>query len=153
VKAVGDYSSAVARITPGTRVAIEGPYGAFTKNARRRAKVVLIAGGIGVTAVRSLLEDLPRGSDPVVILRASSPDELVLASEVAELVRHRKGTVHELVGSRTEVRMDRLAELVPDLRQRDVYVAGPESFVHRVVAVALRLGVPKKAVHFEVYSL
>ena len=88
-----------------------------------------------------------------MILRASSPDELVLASEVAELVRHRKGTVHELVGSRTEVRMDRLAELVPDLRQRDVYVVRPGGFVHRVVAVALRLGVPKKAVHFEVYSL
>ena len=44
---------------------------------------------------------------------------------------HRKGRVHELVGSRSEVRMDRLAELVPDLRQRDVYVSGPKSFVDR----------------------
>ncbi len=153
VKAVGDFSSAVAQLRPGTLVAVEGPYGAFTTHARRRSKVVLIAGGIGVTAVRSLLEDLPRDCDPVVILRASNPDELVLAPEVAELVRHRKGRVHELVGSRSEVRMDRLAELVPDLRQRDVYVAGPESFVHRVVAMALRLGVPRDNVHFEVYSL
>jgi len=153
VKGVGDFSSAVAQLRPGTRVAVEGPYGAFTTHARRRSKVVLIAGGIGVTAVRSLLEDLPRDCDPVVILRASNPDELVLAPEVAELVRHRKGRVHELIGSRSEVRMDRLAELVPDLLQRDIYVAGPESFVHRVVAVALRLGVPKDNVHFEVYSL
>ena len=97
VKGIGDFSSAVSRLQPGTRVAIEGPYGAFTTHARRRKKVALIAGGIGVTAVRSLLEDLPRGTDPVVILRASRPEDLVLASEVVELVRHRKGRVYELV--------------------------------------------------------
>ena len=153
MKGIGDYSSAVARLAPGTRVAIEGPYGAFTTYARRRRKVALIVGGVGVTAVRSLLEDLPRDSDPVVILRASNAEELLLAPEVTELVRHRKGRVHELVGSRSEVRIDRLAELVPDLRERDVYVSGPESFVTRVVAIALRLGVPKDSVHFEVYSL
>jgi predicted ferric reductase len=153
VKGIGDYSSAVARLRPGTRVAVEGPYGAFTTHARVRSKVALIAGGIGVTAIRSLLEDLPKDCDPVVILRASTPGELVLASEVAELVRRRKGRVHELVGSRDEVRMDGLCELVPDLRHRDVYVAGPEGFVNRVVASALRHGVPKDSVHFEVYSL
>ena len=153
VKGIGDYSSAVALLQPGTRVAIEGPYGAFTTHARRRAKVALIAGGIGVTAIRSLLEDLPRDCDPVVILRASSTEALALASEVSELVRHRKGRVHELVGPRSEVRVDRLSELVPDLANRDVYVSGPEGFVERVVSTALRLGVPKDSLHYEVYSL
>ena len=38
VKGIGDYSSAVARLRPGTRVAIEGPYGAFTTHARRRSE-------------------------------------------------------------------------------------------------------------------
>jgi len=153
VKDIGDYSSAVARLRPGTLVAIEGPYGAFTTHARRRTKVALVAGGIGVTAVRSLLEDLPRGCDPVVVLRASTAEELVLASEVAELVRHRKGRVHELIGPRSKVRMERLSELIPDLRDRDVFVSGPEGFVQRVVAIVSRLGVPAEAVHFEVYSL
>jgi predicted ferric reductase len=153
VKGLGDFSAAVARLRPGTRVAIEGPYGAFTAHARRRQKVALIAGGIGVTAVRALLEDLPRGTDPVVILRASSVEDLVLSAEVAELVRQRKGRLHELVGSRSLVGFDRLAELLPDIRRRDVYVAGPEEFVHRVVATVVHLGVPKEAVHFEVYAL
>jgi predicted ferric reductase len=153
VKAVGDYSAAVAKLQPGTRVAIEGPYGAFTVHGRHRTKVALIAGGVGVTAVRSLLEDLPRECEPVVILRASSEDEMVLASEITELTRHRKGRVHELVGSRVEVRLDRLAELVPDLAERDVYISGPEGFVQRTVATVARLGVPRESVHFEVYSL
>jgi ferredoxin-NADP reductase len=115
--------------------------------------VALIAGGVGVTAIRSLLEDLPRNCDPVVVLRASHADDVVLASEVTELVRHRKGRVHELIGSRSEVRLDRLFELVPDMWDRDVYVSGPEGFVNRVVTTLARHGVPDDAVHFEVYSL
>ena len=153
VKGVGDFSSALRHLRPGTRVAIEGPYGAFTAEARARAKAVLIAGGIGVTAVRALLEDLPPKSDPVVVLRASSEDDLVLADEVAELARQRKGRVHELVGSRSMVKIERLDELVPDLHQRDVFVAGPDAFVHRVVAWVRRLGVPDGAIHYEVYAL
>lgn len=153
VKGLGDYSSAVGSLHPGTRVAIEGPYGAFTSHSRRRRKVALIAGGIGVTAVRALLEDLPNGSDPVVILRVSTSDDLVLSSEVAELVRRLKGRVHHLVGPRSAVRLDKLAALVPDLKKRDVYVAGPEEFVTRMVSTLSRLGVPKEAIHYEAYAL
>ena len=61
VKVVGDFTSAVARLRPGTAVIVEGPYGAFTTHACRRTKVALIAGGIGVTAARSLLEDCRGG--------------------------------------------------------------------------------------------
>src|SRR5262249_62223517 len=56
VKAVGDHSAAVAKLRTGTRVAVEGPYGAFTKYAQQRPQALLVAGGIGVTALRSLLE-------------------------------------------------------------------------------------------------
>ena len=66
VKAVGDHSAAVARLRPGTRVAVEGPYGAFTKYAQQRPQALLVAAGIGVTALRSLLEDMPRNAAPVV---------------------------------------------------------------------------------------
>lgn len=153
VKAVGDFSSAIANVRPGTKVAIEGPYGAFTADHRDRQRAVLIAGGIGVTAVRSLLEDLPASTDPVVILRASSDEDLIFSSEVTELVRQRKGRLHELVGARSLVNLDHLVELVPDLLQRDVYVAGPAAFVQHVVATVTRLGVSTSALHYEVYAL
>ena len=153
VKAVGDFTSQLARLRPGTRVAVEGPYGVFTVHARTTTKVVCIAGGIGVTAVRSLLEDLPRGSEPVVVLRASRHEDLALAGEVAELVRQRKGRVHELVGSRESAGVDRVAELVPDLVERDVYVAGPEAFVASTVRLLGHLGVPERSIHHEAYAL
>ena len=154
VKQVGDHSAAVARLKRGTRVAIEGPYGNVTRHARTNKKVVLVAGGIGVTALRSLLEDLPKGTDPVVVMRASSEHQLVLRDEMAELVRHRKGTMHELVGSRQQVALTgrRLLELVPDLAERDLYACGPPGMVEDVVAAAKSAGVPQHAIHHEIFS-
>jgi predicted ferric reductase len=154
VRQVGDHTAAVARLRKGTRVAIEGPYGAVTAQARTNDKVALVAGGIGITAVRSLLEDLPRSSQPVVVRRASSEEQLVLREEVAELVRHRKGTLHEVVGSRAQIQMTarRLQQLVPDLAQRDLYVCGPPGMVEDVVAAASAAGVPHESIHYEIYS-
>ena len=59
VKGLGDQSRAVARLKPGTRVTIEGPYGAFTRHVRYSDRVALIGAGVGMTPLRALLEDLP----------------------------------------------------------------------------------------------
>ena len=149
VKSAGDHSAALARLRPGTPVAVEGPYGAFTRHAQQRPRALLMAAGIGVTALRSLLEDLPRGSAPVVILRATREKDLVLRQEVSELVRNRHGQLLELVGRRDRVRLDEpaLLRLVPDLDRRDVFVCGPEGFVADLVEVARNLGVPDESIH------
>jgi predicted ferric reductase len=155
VKASGDHSAAVAGLRPGTRVAVEGPYGAFTRYAQQRPQALLVAAGIGVTALRPLLEDLPPNSAPVVLLRGARPADLVLRKEVEELVRYRGGRLHELVGSREQAVLDEqsLPRLVPDLHLRDIYVCGPEGFVTSIVEAAARLGVPAEAVHHEAYAL
>jgi ferredoxin-NADP reductase len=93
VKGLGAHSSAAARLSAGTRIAIEGPYGAFTKHALTGRRVALIAAGVGVTPVRSLLEDLPPSAEPVVLLRALSEEEMLLGNEVLELTRARGGRV------------------------------------------------------------
>ena len=48
VKALGDGSSCVQALTPGTRVFAEGPSGAMTARRRTRGSVLLIAGGVGI---------------------------------------------------------------------------------------------------------
>lgn len=153
VKGLGDFSKALAHMRPGTRVAIEGPYGVFTAHARRRRKVLMVAGGIGVTAARALLEDLPANCEPVVILRATSTEDLALAGEIDELLAQRRGRAHHLVGDRDDVKMEKLGQLVPDIRKRDVYVSGPPAFVRHVVQTVSTMGVPAQAVHFEAYEL
>jgi predicted ferric reductase len=155
VKGVGDHSSSLAALRPGTKIVIEGPYGVFTRHAQQRRRALLLAAGIGVTALRSLLEDLPREAAPVVVLRASKAEDLVLAKEVTELVRYRRGKLHELVGTREQAPIDEqsLRKLVPDLDQRDVYVCGPEGFVADMTDLARRLGIPDEAIHHEAFAL
>jgi predicted ferric reductase len=154
VKSDGDHGAALARIRPGTRVAIEGPYGTFTKHARTTDSVVLLAAGVGVTPVRALLEDLPAGVDVVVVLRASTHEDAVLRQEVACLVAERSGVLYELIGPRSIVSTDAgsLARLVPDIAARDVYVCGPAGYIDAVVKAARRLGTPADQIHHEAFT-
>ena len=151
IKDLGDQSSAVARLRPGTRVAIEGPYGAFTHHAQSSDGVVLIGAGVGVTPLRALLEDLPGGTDVVVLLRASRPDDLVHRAEVAELVKHLGGRLHEITGPRHRARLDAasLHRAVPDIGGRDVYICGPAGFSAEMGQAAARLGVAPEQIHTE----
>jgi len=153
VQGVGDFTKALAKVKKGTAVAIEGPYGSFTAFAAQRTRVLIIAGGVGVTAARSLLEDLPLKSRPVVVLRVRSEAESILAKEVEELVRIRKGNFHQLIGSRSDVALDSIVRLVPDMAARDVFISGSESFVRDCVAMAEEVGVPPHALHQEAYSI
>jgi len=154
VKVVGDQTAAVSKLRPGTHVLIEGPYGAFTKEARTGNRVALIAAGVGITPVRALLEDLPAGVDVVAIHRASTPDELVLHKEFAQIIERKGGSLHRLVGPREHVPVNAqtLGRLVPDIATRDVYVCGPQSFTKRVVGAARRLGTPHEQIHHELFT-
>ncbi|GAA4963362.1 hypothetical protein GCM10023238_33540 [Streptomyces heliomycini] len=51
----------------------EGPYVALTAQRRSRGKVLLVAGGVGITPMRALFETLPGASGDITLLyRANS---------------------------------------------------------------------------------
>jgi ferredoxin-NADP reductase len=135
-------------------VAIEGPYGAFTADARQGDRVLLAGAGVGITPIRALLEELPREADVVVLLRASRREDLVLRDEIAALVAARGGRLHELVGPRERVRLDAhaLAALAPALRERDVYICGPDGFTAALAGAAREAGVRPDRIHHESFA-
>ncbi|HEY5396526.1 MAG TPA: ferredoxin reductase family protein [Trebonia sp.] len=154
IKGLGDQSQAAARLRPGTRVAIEGPYGTFTGSASASEAVLLVGAGVGVTPLRAMLEDLPSRTDVVVVLRASTVDDLIHRREAAELVGQRGGRLYEVVGPRHRVRFDAhtLSRIVPDISARDVYVCGPGGFSSEVARIARRLRVPGEQIHIEAFG-
>ena len=154
VKDLGDHSRAVGSLPIGTRVAIEGPYGAFTRRAANRDRVLLVGAGVGVTPIRALLEHLDPGVDVTLILRATAEDEVVFRGEFDSLMSRRPGRTVILVGSRRKYPLDhrQLAELVPDIVERDVFVCGPESLSQSLIASARVLGVPERNIHCEQFA-
>jgi predicted ferric reductase len=154
VKGLGDQSSAVAHLQPGTRVFVEGPYGVFTHHATSADKITLIAAGVGITPIRAMLEDLPTHVAVTVLVRATHSEDIVHADEMRHLVNSRGGQYHEIIGGRDRVRLDdkTLKRLVPDIRHNDIFVCGPAGFTEGIVASTRRLGVPHEHVHHESFT-
>ena len=156
VKDLGDHSRSLADLKKGTRVFLEGPYGAFTAGRSSRKHVVLIGGGVGITPIRALMEEFREGVQLDVIFRASRSEDLVLRGEMDYLAAQSEGSirVHYLVGSRKIHPMDArsLKALVPRFADSDIYICGPGPLVETVREAAKDLGVPKNRFHDEAFA-
>ncbi|WP_033306924.1 ferredoxin reductase family protein [Streptomyces iakyrus] len=153
VKRAGDGSAALRHLKVGTRVFAEGPYGAFTALHRTRPDAVLIAGGVGVTPIRALLEELH--GHAAVIYRVATDQDAVLYGELRDLALARGAELHLVTGPPVPDRLAprELARLVPDIAERDVYLCGPPPMMNAVLGSLRELGVPKPQTHFERFSL
>jgi predicted ferric reductase len=156
VKALGDHTSRFAGLRPGTRVVAEGPFGVFTPDVRTRDKAVLIAGGIGITPIRALLETMP--GDVVVLYRVISEDEVIFRDELDEVASARGATVHYVVGDHRGNGADLLSpshlkELVDDIEDRDVFVCGPPAMTTAIERNVRGAHVPRRQIHTERFAL
>ena len=154
IKDLGDHSKDVRNLRPGTRVFFEGPYGTFVANTSTRGHVVLIGGGVGITPLRALMEELDPTKAVDVIFRASRDEDLVLRKELDALADARGARVHYLVGSRKEHPMTAkyIMKFVPAFRDADVYVCGPTPLVDAVHEAAVSCGIPKDRIHDEAFE-
>jgi predicted ferric reductase len=157
VKASGDFTNKMAEIRPGSMVVAEGPFGVFTDAVRRRDRVALIAGGIGITPIRALAEAMQ--GDLVVVYRALREEDVVFRAELDRLARERDVTVHYVIGHHAAPGGERimspehLHELIPDIVERDIYICGPPGmagFIERNVRAA---DVPRNHIHIERFAL
>jgi predicted ferric reductase len=155
VKDLGDHSRDLQQLRVGTRAFLEGPYGSFTPSRRRRRKVLLLAGGVGITPIRALFEVLA-SPDVTLIVRANRDEELLFRNEIDEIANRTGATVHYLVGppgSKADPFIgQRLRTVTPDIARRDVYLCGPPRFM-TVASDRLRaVGVPGRCVHAEQFT-
>lgn len=145
IKALGDYTARLANgLRAGAPVRIEGPYGRFDfRRARRTARQVWVAGGIGVTPFLAWLETL--AADPARAPRADF-HYCVRNRDTDAFVARIEALCARVPSIRLHVHSDdrdpalhagMLAEAAPDGRI-DVWFCGPGRF-----GVALREGLEK----------
>ena len=157
VKSSGDFTRRIGSIRPGTAVSAEGPFGVFTEAVRRRERVALIAGGIGITPVRSLVEEM-RG-DLALVYRVIAEDDVIFRDELEQLSRERGVALSYVVGDHNDpahgdlLSADHLRRLIPDLADREVYLCGPPAMADTIEKNVRRAGVPRRFIHTERFAL
>jgi predicted ferric reductase len=157
VKALGDHSKDLQHVRPGTGLIAEGPYGAMTAARRRHRKVLLLAGGIGVTPLRSLFETMPAAEgDLTLMYRANTELDVVFRAELEAIADWRGSRVMYLIGppagANDPLTGRRLSGVLPDIREHDVYLCGPPRMMDAAHAALRRAGVPNRQIHTESFE-
>ena len=159
VKALGEDSAEILKAAPGTRVFLEGPYGVFTADAAHGEPVLLVGGGVGLAPLRAVIEDCHPSQRPVLIARVSKDEEFMHRAELEKLLAARNGVLHLMAGPREwfgggdPFHPRELQRLVPDIRQRHIYLCGPASMESAVERSARKLKVPSGNIHVEAFGV
>ncbi|GAA2393607.1 ferredoxin reductase family protein [Dactylosporangium salmoneum] len=165
VKDLGDGSSRVAGLRPGTRALIEGPYGKLTGEHHTGGPVVMLACGIGVTPLLALLGELPFApGQATLVYRARSEAEIAFRGELDWLARHRGVRVVYLLGPRARraswlpasaaglTDAEALRRVAPHIAGADVYLCGPDAWTTAAEAAARTAGTAPQRIHTEQFA-
>jgi len=166
VKALGDWSTGVVPgLAPGARVWVEGAYGAFTTEGKAGQGFVLIAGGIGIAPVRSMLQTLrDRGDRRHVVLVYAAHDE-TRAPFRREIERLRgkinldvvyvfEAPPEDWTGERGFLTMDVLRRHLPaHFTRYHYFVCGPPPMMDAVEAMLIEAGVAPASIDSERFQV
>jgi predicted ferric reductase len=155
VKVLGDGTATLSLIPVGTRVMIEGPYGIFTRDvASQTNHALLVAGGVGITPIRAMIDELPASTKIDLIYRASRIEDVVLREELDFLEKTGRISLHLLIGSRAQFPMKTslLEKLVPEFRRSDIYVCGPDSLIEALLEVSKENNIGQQQIHHEFFE-
>jgi predicted ferric reductase len=153
VKGVGDYTRKISSLKPGTKVLIDGPLGIFTEKSSKKDKYLFIAGGIGITPLRSLIESLSKkGRDIILLYGNKSQKDIAFEKELRDFVHKYHIILSEISDAQFEqgyINEERISRLAPDYKEREVYLCGPVPMMKSVLDTLKKLEIPQKHVHFE----
>ncbi len=163
----GEGTQRLARLRPGTKVLIEGPFGHMTGAARTGAKLLMIGAGAGVAPLVALLEAEPYApGGATLVTRDSVPEEGLRRREIAGLEASRGLRHVDLPGSRAQGTSswiprsheawrgaDLVRYLAPDVEEYDVYVCGPSPWMASVIGDLRRAGFPADRIHSESFTV
>jgi len=163
IRNLGDFTSGIQQVPKGRRVYLDGPYGAFTIGNPADMHV-LIAGGIGVTPMMSMIRTLADRGDkrPVILIYGSKDWESITFREELETLKSWLGltVVHVLAnppadwtGEQGYITADLFKRhLPPPYADHEYFICGPDVMMDAIEKALGELGVPLSKYHSERYS-
>ncbi|OGK15805.1 hypothetical protein A2690_04695 [Candidatus Roizmanbacteria bacterium RIFCSPHIGHO2_01_FULL_39_12b] len=162
VKDSGDFTHKIDGIKKGTKVLIDGPYGTFTQKVKQKNKILFIAGGIGITPINALIEEMAKDDKNEMILLYSSKTEkdMVFLRNLEDVSGRSNLKIVCFVtedpkfnGEKGRVNREKIKKYVPNVRFRDIYICGPWPMIKVTQEILSGLNVSNDHVHFEKFAL
>ena len=163
IRNLGDFTKEIQRVPVGKRVYLDGPYGAFTIGNPADMHV-LIAGGVGVTPMMSMIRTLADHGDkrPVILLYGSKDRESITFCEELEVLKARLDltVVHVLAnppagwtGEQGFINAEMFKRhLPPPYSDHEYFICGPGVMMDAIEKALGEMGVPMAKYHSERYS-
>jgi predicted ferric reductase len=165
VKALGDFTSTVGTLEPGTTVYVDGPHGVFSIDQDEGPGFGLLAGGVGIAGLISMLRTLADRQDvrPVLLVYANRDwDGVAFREELEELKGRLSLTVVHVIerppdgweGERGYLTAEILSRHLPaGYRRFQYFICGPDPMMDAAEAALIGLGVPGERVHTERFDM
>ncbi len=145
IKASGDFTKKIPTLPIDTKILLEGPLGRFTADRAQNNKVLLIAGGIGITPLRALFEEFTiKGTDVKLIYAARSIQDFALKDELDKLGKVFYTTERLTPGF--------IKNNVHDVISRFIYLCGPPPMIQIVREQLTSIGVPSHSILYEKFQ-
>lgn len=147
LKVYGDYTTRAKKLTVGSKVRIQGPFGVFTLKSGT-APLVMCAAGIGITPFRSMIREMLATHDPrpiTLFYSNKTTDSAAYIEEFTQLAASHPQLNLVLIYTREEVagsehrRFDgmMLSAHVQNLAEAEYLVCGPQSFMDAVKEILI----------------
>ncbi len=167
-KELGDFTCTVGETRPGDRAAVMGPYGRFSYLLRpERRRLVLVAGGIGITPFMSMLRhmrDSGNERDVLLLYGNRTAGDIAFGRELSALAGSQSPPGLEVVhvlsrpsaeweGETGYIDRELLERYLEDTGQTGFYVCGPPAMMETVTRTLGSMGAPPERIHTERFSL
>ena len=153
-------------LTVGSQVKLKGPMGKFTCADNQAQKLLFISAGSGITPMMSMsrwLCDTGADVDVIFLHSARSLRDVIFRHELESMAARyanfklavtttRSEPGHAWVGYTGRLNEVMLQASAPDLKERTVYVCGPNPFMAGVKTMLQTLGLPMENYHEESFG-
>jgi predicted ferric reductase len=158
-KGVGDFTKTLHGLKLGTKVLIDGPHGVFVSTQKSHNKTLLIAGGVGITPLRALAEELSQKEEDIILLYGNKTTKDIVFKEELEHIPNL--TIHHIMSSPDSewkgltgyIDKEKIQRLVPDIKDRDIFLCGPPVMMDLVRNLFISMGIPRSQIIWEKFSL
>lgn len=157
VKILGDYTSKLNKLMPGTKAVIWGAHGRMYQGFYANKEVVCVAGGIGITPFLSLLEyeiNHPKKRKIDLFYSVRSKNEAVYDRELKEWEgRLEKFVYHPNFGdSKPRLTITKIKEIIGSVENKLFYLCGPRAMMESMIKQLKNAGVKNNSIIFEDFN-